>query len=99
MRLIKNEGHTISWLEGYGFKYDKRPVAGNYPGYERGYYHSNGSEYLWVTVCFPKRKVFLYNEYECGGRLWERELNIPDGIYSIDEEEFINWLDKELDIE
>ena len=29
MGLIKNEGHTISWLEGYGFKYNKRPVAGD----------------------------------------------------------------------
>lgn len=100
MGLIKNEGHAISWLEGYGFKYDKSPVAGDgTPGYERGYLHSNGSEFLWVTICFPKRKVFLYNEYECGGLLWERELDIPDGIYSTDEEEFIDWLDEELDIE
>lgn len=100
MGLIKNDVRTNDWLEKYGFKYDKRPVAGDgTPGYERGYYHLNGSEFLWVTVCFPKKKVFLYNEYECGGLLWERTLDIPEYIYSTDEEKFIDWLDKELDIE
>ena len=100
MGLIKNEGHALSWIEGYGFEYSKRPVAGDgTPGYEKGYYHSNDLEYLWVTVCFPKGKVYLYNEYEGGGLLWERELDIPDGIYSTDDEKFIDWLDKELDIE
>ena len=99
MGLIKNEDRTIDWLKKYGFEYDARPVAGDSPGYERGYYHKDDLEYLWVNVCFPKRKVFLYNEYECGGVLWERELDIPDGIYSTDEKEFIDWLDKELDIE
>ena len=63
MGLIKNEGRALSWLEGYGFKYDKSPVAGDgTPGYERGYSHASGSEFLWVTVCFPKKNVFLYNE-------------------------------------
>ena len=99
MGLIKNEVDNINWLNKYGFEYSNNPVAGNCSGYERGYYHYNDLEYLWVNVCFPKRKVYLYNEYECGGLLWERELNIPDGIYSTDEEEFIDWLDGELDIE
>lgn len=100
MGLIKKEDRTINWLEKYGFKYESSPVAGDgSPGYERGYYHCNDLEYLRVNVCFPKRKVFLYNEYDCGGLLWERELDIPDGIYSTDEEEFINWLDEELDFE
>ena len=99
MGLVKNEAQNIDWLNKYGFKYNARPVAGCYPGYERGYYHCNDLEYLWVNVCFPQRKVYLYNEYDCGGLLWEREFDIPDGIYSTDEEEFINWLDKELDIE
>ena len=99
MGLIKNTIQNCKWLETYGFEYKPNPVAGCYPGYERGYYHSNDSEYLWVTVCFPKRKVFLYNEYECGGLLWERELDIPEDINIDDEHEFINWLDDELDIE
>lgn len=99
MGLIKREDCTINWLEKYGFKFTRNPVAGNSPGYERGYFHSNDLEYLRVNVCFPDRKVYLYNEYECGGLLWERELDIPDSIYSTDEEEFIDWLDEELDIE
>ena len=100
MGLIKNKGRALSWLEGYGFKYDSSPVAGDgTPGYEKGYYHSNDLEYLWVTVCFPKGKVYLYNEYECGGLLWERTLDIPEYICSTDEEKFIDWLDKELEIE
>lgn len=99
MGLIKNEVDNIDWLNKYGFIYSTNPVAGNSAGYERGYFHANDSEYLRVNVCFPNRKVYLYNEYECGGLLWERELDIPDGICSTDEEEFINWLDEELDIE
>lgn len=99
MGLIKDNIDKIDWLAKYGFKYTNNPVAGNSAGYERGYYHSNDLEYLWVNVCFPKRKVYLYNEYDCGGVLWERELYIPDWIYSTDEEEFIDWLDSELDID
>lgn len=100
MGLIKNDVRTNDWLEKYGFEYDLSPVAGDgSPGYERGYFHCNGLEYLRVNVCFPERKVFLYNEYECGGFLWERELDIPDEIDITDEEKFIDWLDEELDIE
>ena len=97
MGLMKNNAQSIDWLIKYGFKYNKRPVARDSPGYERGYYHADNSEYLWVNICFPKRKVYLYNEYECGGLLWEKELDIPDEFSSINEEEFINWLDEELD--
>lgn len=101
MGLIKkSEEHVVNWLEKHGFEYTRCPVAGDgTPGYERGYYHLNDLEYLWVNVCFPQRKVFLFNEYECGGLLWEKDLDIPDGIYSTDEKEFIDWLDEELDIE
>lgn len=98
MGLIKNDVQNISWLNKYGFKHKEIPVAGYYSGYERVYYHVNNVEYLWVNICFPKRKIYLYNEYECGGLLWERELDIPDEICSTDEEEFINWLDEELEL-
>ena len=98
MGLIKNDIQNINWLSKYGFKYNKKPVAGYDSGYERGYYHADDLEYLWINICFPKRKVYLYNEYECGGLLWETELDIPSGIYSTDEEEFINWLDEELEV-
>ena len=100
MGLIKSDIYNINWLSKYGFEYSSNPVAGyGNKGYERGYYHKNGLEFLWVNICFPKRKVYLYNEYECGGLLWEREIDIPERIYSTDEEEFINWLDEELYIE
>lgn len=97
MGLIKDNIEHIGWVNKYGFKFNTSCVAGWCSGYERTYSHSDGLEYLWVTLAFPLRKVFLYNEYECGGLLWERELDIPDGIYSTDEYEFINWLDKELE--
>lgn len=99
MGLIKNEIQSADWLIKYGYEFTGRPVAGDCSGYERGYYHADNSEYLWVNICFPKRKVYLYNEYECGGLLWERELDIPDEIYDADEEEFINWLDNEVNID
>ncbi len=98
MGLVKDCVDNIDWIRKYGFKYEKRPVAGNCPGYERAYTHSNGTECLWVNVCFSKRKVYLYNEYECGGLLWQRTLDIPYGICNKDETEFIDWLDAELDM-
>lgn len=104
MGLIKENANNISWLNKYGFEYSSSCVATpsnrtRTRGYERGYEHEDGLEYLWVTVDFPHRKIYLYNEYDCGGLLWERELDIPDGIYSDDEYKFIEWLDGELDIE
>ena len=100
MGLVKNSTRiNIDWLTNYGFKYNIRPVAGDCSGYERGYFHANNLEYLWVNICFPERKVYLYNEYDCGGLLWERELDIPDGINDTDEDKFIDWLDEELDID
>lgn len=96
MGLIKDNVNNINWIGKYGYKYVTNPVAGNHSGYERTYTHSNGTECLWVNVCFPKRKVYLYNEYECGGLLWERELDIPDEIESDDEYGFIDWLDDQI---
>ena len=60
-------------------------------------YNSNGTECLWINVCFPKRKVYLYNEYECGGLLWKRELDIPDEIES--EEKIRNLHEAKIVIE
>lgn len=100
MGLIKSDIDDVNWLSKYGFEYSNHPVAGyGNKGYERGYYHKNNLEFLRVNICFPNRKVYLYNEYECGGLLWEREIDIPDGICITDEEEFIDWLDEELDFE
>lgn len=98
MGLIKNKNPNAHWLENYGYKYKPIPVAGYFPGYERVYHHEGGSECLWVNVCFSKRVVFLYNEYWCGGFLWERKLIIPSEICESDEEKFIDWLDEELNI-
>lgn len=96
MGLVKDCADNVIWIRKYGYKYVTNPVAGNCPGYERTYTHSNGTECLWVNVCFPKRKVYLYNEFECGGFLWEKILDIPNEIESEDEHEFIDWLDNEI---
>lgn len=97
MGLIK-ENQKYEWLNKYNFVFVDNPVAGSIPGYENFYRHASNSECVWVTLCLPQRKVFLYNEFSCGGLLWERELDIPENINYEDEQSFIDWLDNELDI-
>ena len=95
MGLIKEADNTVDWLSKYGFRYKTNPVAGGNPGYQRGYYHANDLEFLWINICLTDRKVYLYNEYDCGGLIWERDLDIPEDVEG---EELIDWLDKELEL-
>ena len=82
-------------LKEYGFSFTTNPVAGNKPGYEKTITHSNGTETLWINICVLSQKVYLYNEFECGGLLWEKEIDIPETM-SINEDSFIDWLNEEI---
>lgn len=55
----------------------------------------NEIEVLWITVNLQERKVYLYNEWDCGGELWSREYDIPEEILS-NEKDFVDWLDEKI---
>lgn len=57
--------------------------------------HHNEIEILWITVNLQERKVYLYNEWDCGGRLWQKEYNIPQKVLA-NESDFVDWLDRKI---
>lgn len=76
-----------------GFLYGKLGAKGE-NGYTRTFNH-NGNECLWVTLDLIAQKLYLYNEYDCGGMIWEREEDIPKDVFE-DDDYFLNWLDEEI---
>jgi len=94
MGYILNDKHKKDhYLLKYGFEWDNSPVAGNKPAFERGYSHHDTLEFAYVSVNLEDKLINIYNEYDCGGLLWEQEDTIPDNIDIDDEQEFITWLD------
>lgn len=90
-RQLKEKDSYNEMLEGLDFKYDTSP-KGDIKGYVRTFLHACDIERLWVTVSVAENMVYLYNEWECGGVLWEAEADIPQGVLN-SEDAFINWLD------
>ena len=90
-RLIKND----NFLSKYGFQYGVNSGPCGESGYTNTFLHKNGSECLWVTVNFRNKKVYFYNEFECGGVLSQYTINIPEIVID-NENEFIKWLDNYL---
>lgn len=85
---------TIAFLIKLGFEYGKRSGAQGETGYTKIIHH-NENETLWVTVDLISKEVHIYNEWDCGGKLWQKTLSIPQSILN-SEEEFINWLDEQI---
>lgn len=52
-------------------------------------------EAIWITVNPQERKAHLYNEWDCGGELWQREYDIPQDVLE-SESEFVDWLDEKI---
>ena len=75
-----------------GFKYGKTSGPKNETGYTKTIQH-NENEILWITINPQEKKVYLYNEWDCGGELWSRTHDIPESILE-DKIELINWLDE-----
>lgn len=77
-----------------GFKYGKRSGPGGEEGYTKTIHH-NENEILWITVNTKEGKVYLYNEWDCGGELWKRILDIPGSALE-NRDNFIEWLDERI---
>lgn len=87
-----NLGLQYTFLLKLGFRYSNG--AQGESGYTKTIHH-NGNEKLWITVNLQERKVYLYNEWDCGGELWKKELYVPDSILR-NEEKFVDWLDEKI---
>ncbi len=94
MGLFKESIKNIkfNYLTDLGFKQSHGP-KGEY-GFVKIINHDD-IERLWITVDPNNLKVYLYNEYDFGGMLYEKSLDIPEDIIH-DKDAFINWLDEEI---
>lgn len=81
-----------NFLTELGFNYGEKSGPQGQSGYTKTVSH-NGNEVLWITINTQEKKVYLYNEWECGGKLWSITYDIPESIFK-DEMKFINWLDE-----
>ena len=88
--IFKNKGITDKLIP-MGFDYGSGPQG------ESGYVKTfrDGAYCLWVTVNFHENKLYLYNEFDCGGLLWQRDCDIPEDALE-DCDKFIDWLDEEV---
>ena len=88
--IFKNKDITEK-LIAMGFDYGRGPQG------EIGYIRTfrDGDCYLWVTVSFRDNKLYLYNEFDCGGLLWKRDCDISKDVLD-DCDKFIDWLDEEV---
>lgn len=90
-----NLGLQYAFLINLGFKYGERSGALGETGYTKTIQHNEGYETLWITVNPQERKVYMYNEWDCGGELWQREYDIPQEVLE-NESDFVDWLDEKI---
>lgn len=89
-----NLGLQYAFLINLGFKYRESNGINGMSGYVKTISH-NENEVLWITVNPQKRKVHLYNEWDCGGELWSRKYDIPQDVLE-NENDFVDWLDEKI---
>ncbi len=85
-----NLGLQYAFLTNLGFKYN---LYGK-EDYIKTIHH-NEIETLWIAINPQERKVHLYNEWDCGGELWQYTYDIPQSVLE-NETEFIDWLDEKI---
>lgn len=89
-----NFGLQYAFLLNLGFKYRESNGINGMSGYVKTIPH-NENEVLWITVNPQERKVYLYNELDCGGELWQRTHCIQQSALK-NETEFVDWLDEKI---
>lgn len=83
---------SCNYLTKIGFQYGKRSGPQGEEGYTKTIFH-NENEVLWITIDLFKKKVYLYNEWDCGGELWQQSYDIPESMLD-NEMDIISWLDE-----
>ena len=93
---IKNNGLIVNkLLESEGFRLEPHSPVGYDCDYEKVIPHDDIYT-LWVNVSLRDRKVYFYDEYDCGGEISSYTSKIPDYI-SLYDSSFIAWLRSEIE--
>ena len=82
-------------LESEGFEQEYHSAEGYDCDYEKVIPH-DGMYVLYVDVSFKDRKVYFYDEYDCGGVISNHATIIPDAI-DLESLSFIEWLKSEIE--
>ena len=94
MGILKDyASRSPSFLDELGFITGRDPCGGR-EGYTKTVHHS-GNETLWITVSLRDNKVYLYNEWDCGGMLWNKTLDIPEEALA-NKNTFVDWLEEKV---
>ena len=64
-------------------------------GLTKIYSTCNGLYDVWVTINLDKNKIYIYQEYECGGHIADDEIDIEEN-WKCDLETFIDEIDNYL---
>lgn len=82
-------------LESEGFEQENYSAEGYDCDYEKVIPHDD-MYVLYVDVSFKDRKVYFYDEYDCGGEVRSYISDIPDSI-DLESSSFIQWLRDEIE--
>ena len=92
-----NHPHLIinRLLESEGFELEERSPEGYDCDYEKVIPHDDIYR-LWISVSLRDRKIYFYDEYDCGGKIGSYTIKIPKDMdlwgYA-----FISWLRSEIE--
>ena len=92
-----NHPHQIinRWLESEGFELESCSPEGYDCDYEKVIPHDDIYR-LWISVSLRDRKVYFYDEYECGGVIGSYAITIPKYM-DLWDSSFIGWLNEEIE--
>lgn len=82
-------------LESEGFELERYSPEGYNCDYEKVIPHDDIYS-LWVNVSLKDRKVYFYDEYDCGGKIGSYTTKIPEDIDLLDCN-FLYWLRNEIE--
>lgn len=83
------------WLEAEGFKLEAYSAEGYDCDYEKVIPHDD-IYILYIDVSLRDRKVYFYEEYDCGGEVSSYVATIP-GDMDLWSSSFICWLNEEIE--
>ena len=84
-RLLESEGFELEECSQEGYDCDYEKVI-----------PYNDIYRLWISISLRNRKVYFYDEYDCGGKIGSYTARIPEYM-DLWDYNFICWLRSEID--
>lgn len=92
---MKDFPYIVKELILQGFYPEKRSAEGYECDWEKIIDHDDIYR-LWVSISLKNRKIYFYDEYECGGMISNFAINIPEDI-DLNDCEFVEWLNEKIE--